>query len=181
MAHVFSRQILLWLQLNQRDRRGGNKKLPLTHRYSSAKVEVQSQMCAAEEGEMGWRTEQANRHREVLCQDRGSAVEIINSKLIRNLSGPQHTRSAPLVGQTSLTVRDPDKFWVYVLMFWGLQLCERRLAELHTATQRASLPVGSVGGEFIALSVCSSKSLHFLCFSVSIIFSPLCATEGLLN
>lgn len=47
------------------------------------------------------------------------SLKITNTKIICNLSGPQHTRSAPLATPTILAVCDSDTFWFDVRAFRG--------------------------------------------------------------
>lgn len=46
-------------------------------------------------------------------------LKIMNTKIICNLSGPQHTRSAPLARRTVLAVGDSDTFWFDMRVFRG--------------------------------------------------------------
>lgn len=95
-------------------------------------------------------------------------LKIMNTKIICNLSGTQHTRSAPLAAPTILAVCDSDTFWLDVRVFRGFS-CMKGVWRSSTATQRASLRVWTVGGKFIALSALPLKAC-FLYSSISSIF-----------
>lgn len=48
-------------------------------------------------------------------------LKIMSTKIICNLSGPQHTRSAPLARLTILAVGDSDTFWFDGQVFRGFR------------------------------------------------------------
>lgn len=99
------------------------------------------------------------------------SLKIMNTKIICNLSCLQHTRSAALARPTILAVCDSDTFWFDERVFREFQLHERGWPS-STDTQRASLPVRPVGGEFIALSP-ASQSLNISSFLPFQAFFPL--------
>lgn len=88
-----------------------------THWYSSAKVET-AVNSAESRGGVGVATMGRVRERTGKQIQRGPCVnpaalplKIMNTKIICNLSGPLHTRSAPLARQNVLAVGDSDTFW----------------------------------------------------------------------